>query len=78
MLHCAGLPVHSTTIDPDQNIEFAQSVGNFQRTLDEHAVGFIEEVLLQLSAIDRKIARSGSKNHTRRRGLSPARAQMLN
>ena len=45
MLHCAGLTVHSTTIYPDHHIEFIQGIGSFQRSLHQHAVGFIEEIL---------------------------------
>jgi len=49
-----------------------------QRLLDNHLVGFIEEILLQSSVVDPNISRSGSKEHTSRRGLSSARAVVLN
>jgi hypothetical protein len=41
-------------------------------------VGFVEEVLIQLFAVNREIARAWTKNHTRRRCFPSARAQVLN
>ena len=41
-----GLPVHATAVNSDNNIEFVQGVGRFERPFDQHPVGFIEEVLL--------------------------------
>ena len=45
MLDGSGLPVVSATLDSHQDIEFVRGIRSFQRTLHEHSVGFIEEVL---------------------------------
>jgi hypothetical protein len=60
------------------NIEFVEGVRSFQRPLHQHPVGFIEEVLFQFPVVDCEVSGTGPKNHTRRRGLSSARAQVLN
>jgi hypothetical protein len=37
-------------------------------------VSFVEEVLIEVSAVNSEVARTGAKDHTRRGCLSPARA----
>jgi hypothetical protein len=70
--------VHSAALDPDVNVEFVQSVGSFQWSLHEHSVSFVEEVLLQIPIVDCESACARPQDHTRRRRLAPARAEMLN
>ena len=63
MLHGAGLSVHSSTTHKDDGIELIQSFRSLERLLHQHAVGFVEKVLLKGLVIDCKFSGSWSEEN---------------
>jgi len=78
VLNGARLTVRSASGHTHMNIKLVQSIRSFQRPLYEHPMGFMEEVLFEILIVDGKVSCARSKDHTRRRCLSTARAQVLN
>src|SRR5262249_18002990 len=78
VLHCVRLAMHSTTVDGDHNIEFAESIARLQRPLHQHLLSSVKETLFQCPIGDCEGAGARPKNHTGCSCLSAARALVLN
>jgi len=63
MLHSTGLPMHSATIHENDSIKLIQSFRSLERLLHQHAVGFVEKVLLKGLVIDCKFSGSWSEEN---------------
>jgi len=77
MLYGSCLPVHSTAVDPDDEIKFLEGIRSLKRLLHDHSVNFVEEVLLEWLVVDRYISRTRSKEYASRCCFPAARTVVL-
>ena len=78
MLRGDSLTAHPATSDRNDHVEFDGIIGINQGPLDQHAVGFVEEVCFEWPVIDSDCARSGSEEYACSGCLSATCSVVLN
>jgi len=66
MLNGTGLPMHAAAGDQNDEVKLVEGLRSLQRLLHQHAVSFIEEVLLEGFVVDGEFPGSGSQKYSSR------------